>query len=190
MQQQGDGQLALASVYYHEPRYVDDFFGHLDSELTRHNRSLIAEARIRVRAALHHGVTADPQTGFAGDAVVLAGRLHDSKIARHVVADSDANLALVLSPSLCVDLVVNDHTRLRPAECTQVTIDDDKVDTDAWIWLRGGRLSESIQAARARKSAPGRADGRTAQASSVVNIDRVQADVAYIGSVFHGQGQP
>ena len=187
VQQQGDGQLALVPLDEHEPRYVDDLMGHLDTQLSRHNRSLVAEARIRLRVALHHGVAAVAENGFAGDAVVLTCRLRDSKIARDVLADCDANLVLLLSPSLYEDLVVNEHTRLRPADFTQVTIDEDKVDSGAWIWLPGGRQSESLQAARARKGSRRTSDGRP----SVVNhIERIETDVANIGSVFYGEGRP
>ncbi|WP_155369057.1 hypothetical protein [Catellatospora vulcania] len=151
IQQEGDGQLALVPLDETEPRFVDEFMQHLDNELARHNRQLVPEARLRLRVALHHGVAYAADNGFAGDAVITVSRLINSQVCRRALAESDSNLVLLLSEEMYKDVVVAEHTTRLAGEFQQVTIDEEKVFTEAWLWTPGTVRPDSLQQATANR---------------------------------------
>jgi hypothetical protein len=190
VQPQGDGQLVLARLDDTEPRYLDEFVRQLDHELTRHNRSRVPEARLRLRIALHHGVAYPAANGFVGDAVVLVSRLLDAPIARRALAESEANLVLIVSPAMYHDNILAEHTSLNPLEFTEVKVEGPKVNTDAWIWLPPAGRSETLQQARARKGGVVQQARRDVnapaiqkqKAQTITNVDNMRVKTAHFGT--------
>src|SRR5436190_24223473 len=71
-QPNGDGEVALLPEVNPEPepRVVDDYVRELDNALSRHNRDLRPEARLRLRVAMHFGVAQLGKNGYTGRAPV------------------------------------------------------------------------------------------------------------------------
>src|SRR5690242_18680332 len=55
-QQSGDGELAILPADTSELTVVADFVPALDRSLRAHNRSLLPEAKVRLRVAIHQGL--------------------------------------------------------------------------------------------------------------------------------------
>jgi hypothetical protein len=149
-QPQGDGVLFLAPLD-REPRYVDDLIAHLQAHLGRRNRDRLADARLRVRVGMDQGPATVAANGFTGEAPILACRLRDAVITKKVLAESEADIVLALSPAMFMDNVEQDRTRVTRDEFTLVDINEDKVSTTAWLWLPLGRSSQTLAEARAGK---------------------------------------
>jgi hypothetical protein len=187
VQQQGDGMLVLAPLDDVEPRYLDTFIRHLDTELGRHNRRLVAEAELRLRVALHHGVAYPAANGFAGDAAILVCRLLDASVCRDVLADSGGNLVLIVSDEVYRDTVLPEHTLLRPGSFTRVDIDENKLHATGWVWLPSGAESQTLAQARENggKVPPGPLAGRsiTQNATTITNVRHMKTRTAVFGTV-------
>ncbi|MFE6777210.1 hypothetical protein [Streptomyces sp. NPDC057702] len=137
-QAQGDGHLAVLPMDGSEPRVVDDYLRHLAAALAEHNRTRVPEARMRLRAAVHHGPVEIADNGFAGQAVVTTCRLRDATPLRRALAAAPAaDLVLGLSNSVFQTTVAGGHTTLRAEAFRQVTVDEKEYRALAWVWLPG-----------------------------------------------------
>lgn len=182
-QEQGDGYLILAPLDGTEPRYVDGFVRQMVAQLARLNHGRLTDAHLRVRVALHHGVAYPGESGFVGDAAILACRLRDADACRQALVERDTDLVLILSSATYHDVVAAGHTPLDPAEFTRVSIDERKVRETAWIWSPrdGGRVSPSTTVKRGKKDGRSRRRGEQS-AATINNVDLVQADYVHFGT--------
>ncbi|MGA5559867.1 hypothetical protein ACPCUV_01555 [Streptomyces platensis] len=138
IQPKGDEELAVRPMDGTEPRLVDDFMRHLVSELREYNGLRIPAARMRLRAAIHHGPVELADNGFAGTTVVTTSRLLSS---RHLYdalrANADADLALLLSDDVYRSTVAGGHTTLSTADFRCVTVREKECEAAAWLRVPG-----------------------------------------------------
>jgi hypothetical protein len=139
----GDAEFAVLPADEPEAVVVDDFIRHLDTALTRHNRPLITEARLRLRIAVHFGRLIPGDNGFAGPGPVEVARLLNSVPLRTAIAAApDANLALLVSSTVFQDTIKPQHTTLRPADFCKVHVAEKEYEADAWLWVPGHDSSQ------------------------------------------------
>lgn len=135
-QDAGDGELAVLPPGIDEQRTINAFVRELRGSLYRYNRRLNDDARLRVRVAMHVGMTQVAGLGFAGPAPVVAARLRDAAAVRRAMAEHpDADFVLVISQPLYEDHVGNDHPDLSADMFTRIRVDDPAKDfvADAWV---------------------------------------------------------
>jgi hypothetical protein len=136
----GDGELAVLPAVdpESEPRVVDDYVRELDVALARYNRWLQPEARLRLRVAMHFGVTFPGSNGYSGQAAVAVSRLIEAQPLRDALsAAPDANLALILSSRVYEEIVQQGHTSLRAADFRKISVQVKKFAEMAWIRVPG-----------------------------------------------------
>ncbi len=138
VQRKGDEELAVHPMDGTEPRLVDDFIRHLVSQLRAYNGQRLPTARMRLRAAIHHGPVELADNGLAGAAVVNTARLLSS---RHLYdalkADEGADLVLLLSDDVYRSTVAGGHTTLSPTDFRRVTVREKEYEADAWLRVPG-----------------------------------------------------
>ncbi|MEV4507464.1 hypothetical protein AB0K00_00700 [Dactylosporangium sp. NPDC049525] len=136
-QQSGDGELAILPADTSEPTVVADFVPALDRILREHNRSLLPEAKVRLRVAIHQGlVHLTGANGFPGEAVVEVSRLLDAEPLRQALRTfPHASVALIVSRSIFQDVVRHGYRGLRPERFAQVRVAVKQLTADAWIFV-------------------------------------------------------
>jgi hypothetical protein len=173
-QQSGDGELAILPSDTSELTVVADFVPALDRILREHNRSLLPEAKVRLRVAMHQGlVHLNGANGFPGEAVVEVCRLLDAEPLRQALRTfPQASVALIVSRSVFSDVVRHGYRGLRPERFAQVRVAVKHLAADAWISVPDEDVNavawdQPPAAAPARPAAaePGPADTGTAPAT-------------------------
>jgi hypothetical protein len=138
-QQGGDGEFAVLPVDTPEPVVVAGLVPAIDRILREHNRSLLPEAKVRLRVALHQGlVHLDGANGFPATAVVEVCRLRDAPPVKKVLAAFPAaSVALIVSDPIYHDVVRNHYEGLRPERFAEVDVDlpDKGFRARAWIYV-------------------------------------------------------
>ncbi|MEV0131183.1 hypothetical protein AB0H83_22290 [Dactylosporangium sp. NPDC050688] len=134
-QQSGDGELAILPADTSELTVVADFVPALDRILREHNHSLLPEAKVRLRVAIHQGlVHLTGANGFPGEAVVEVSRLLDADPLRQALTTfPQASVALIVSRSIFQDVVRHGYRGLRPERFGHVRVAVKQLTTDAWI---------------------------------------------------------
>ncbi|WP_280204578.1 hypothetical protein [Nocardia farcinica] len=139
-QEGGDGELAIlpAAQADAEPVLVEDFVRELHTALAAHNRDLCAEARLRLRLAIHNGVAKRADYGYAGQGVVAVSRLVDSAVAKSVMrAVPTASLAVILSDRVFADVVAQGHVSLTPSMFRRFSVRNKEFQQQAYLYLPG-----------------------------------------------------
>ncbi|MER7273465.1 hypothetical protein ABT369_03310 [Dactylosporangium sp. NPDC000244] len=136
-QQSGDGELAILPADTSELTVVADFVPALDRILRDRNSSLLPEAKVRLRVAIHQGlVHMTGANGYPGEAIVEVCRLLDSDPLRQaLVAFPHASVGLIVSRSIFHDVVRHGYRGLRPERFAQVKVQVKELLTDAWIFV-------------------------------------------------------
>ena len=148
-QSQGDGELAILPRDADEPAIVRDYIQALDVELGAYNRDRVADARIRLRVAMHHGLVHLGDGGFAGGAVVVTARLLDATELRRVLsAVPGANLALIVSGQLYEDVISQNYPGIRPDTFHRVDVEVKSYRAPGWIHVPGHETGHGAKAAR------------------------------------------
>ncbi|MEX5633966.1 hypothetical protein [Parafrankia sp. FMc2] len=92
--------------------------------------------RLRLRVALHQGITRCDEGGYSGRAVVKACQLLDAEVLRRELAASPgADLVFIVSAELFDDVAGEDHTDLRRSEFRQVTVPGPLAGPDLLAWV-------------------------------------------------------
>ncbi|WP_253209155.1 hypothetical protein [Streptomyces niphimycinicus] len=139
IQRKGDEELAVHPMDGTEPRLVDDFIRHLVSQLRAYNGLRVPAARMRLRAAIHHGPVELADNGLAGAAVVTTARLLSSHhLYDALKADEGADLVLLLSDDVYRSVVVGGHTTLSTTDFRRVTVREKEYESDAWLRVPEG----------------------------------------------------
>ncbi|MEU2629527.1 hypothetical protein [Kitasatospora sp. NPDC007106] len=179
-QYQGDCEFSLVPQDQPEPRIVDDFMRELDAALDRHNHSRLPEFRLRLRAAAHFGVAYPSDTGFAGQAAVVAARLLNSdELKAALEGTPDADLALVLSDRVFTDIVANRHVSTRPSDFLRVGLELRDYTGAAWI-----RLFRRSRPTAPDPAAPQARDGGAPR--STADAPAAEPLRAQVQNTFHG----
>ncbi|MEI5132361.1 hypothetical protein RB199_09495 [Streptomyces libani] len=144
IQPKGDEELAVHPMDGTEPRLVDDFVRHLVAELREYNGLRVPTARMRLRAAIHHGPVELADNGFAGSTVVTTARLLSSRhLYAALQANADADLALLLSDDVYRCTVAGGHTTLSTAEFRSVAVREKEYEAAAWLQVPGHAVRSS-----------------------------------------------
>ena len=140
LQPQGDGELAILPHDQPEPVVVDDYVRHIARALAVHNNKTAPEGRIRLRMAIHHGTAMHADNGYAGQGVVAVSRLIDSLPVREALAATpDADLALILSRQVFLEIVRGGHVSFNEGDFTPVRVRVKEYTDQAWVTTLGER---------------------------------------------------
>lgn len=110
IQPQGDGELALLPPGIDEAYVITSLMHQVHSGLHRYNRYAGAAARLRMRIAVHEGLTYVAESGFAGDAVNTVCRLRDAQESKDALRASKSDLVLIVSERIFHDVICGDDT--------------------------------------------------------------------------------
>jgi hypothetical protein len=112
-QRAADTEVALLPVGIDEPRVIAALTAALVEALHRMNTGQGNGERVRLRMAVHEGVTILTSEGFTGHAVMQVSRLAGAQPLRAALtADPDADLMVLLSDQVFEDVVQFDHACL------------------------------------------------------------------------------
>lgn len=112
-QRTADTEVALLPVGIDEPRFIAALTAALAEALHRMNTGHGNGERVRLRMAVHEGVTILTSEGFTGHAVMQVSRLAGAQPLRAALtADPDADLIVLLSDQVFEDVVQFDHACL------------------------------------------------------------------------------
>jgi hypothetical protein len=174
IQQQGDGELALLPPGIDEAYVVTSLMQQVTSGLHRYNRYASADARLRMRIAVHEGLTYLAESGFAGDAVNTVCRLRDAREAKMALRDARSDVVLIVSERIFRDVICGDDSYdLPPASFreTEIVMADKGFRTVAFIYAgqaaEDGRAStQTAEPTPAPAAQPARPPAQAAPAGS------------------------
>lgn len=181
IQPQGDGELALLPPGIDEAAVITSLMREVTSGLYKynrrtnpHNRRADPSARLRMRIAIHEGLTYVADSGFAGDAVNTACRLRDAKEAKDALRNTDNDVVLIVSERIYRDVICGDDSYdLPPASFreTEIVMADKGFRTVAFIYAgqaaEDGRAStQTAEPTPAPAAQPARPPAQAAPAGS------------------------
>lgn len=136
LQPQGDGALIRFPADIDETAAVAGLIRELHVELTTLNSELIPAAWLRLRLALHVGLSHGAALGLAGDALVVVSRLVNSPQLRDLLKRSEhAPLVVIAAESVYQDLVVQRFRGLDPDDWVSADVVDDAKGFAARAWM-------------------------------------------------------
>ncbi|GAA3460806.1 hypothetical protein ACFFSW_33705 [Saccharothrix longispora] len=137
-QPKGDEEWAVLPATTPEHDVVDRYVRALAAELEHVNAYRVPHARLRMRMAIHFGVTTEGANGYPGSDAVLVSRLLDSRAARAGLEQTGADLVVVLSEAVYTSLVQGGYTTLRPADFRRVDVRVKTFSGHGWMWIPQG----------------------------------------------------
>jgi hypothetical protein len=196
-QEQGDGELAVLPPGIDETQVIIGLWREFREGLHRYNRHANAGARLRMRVAVHEGMTYIGDNGFAGTAINTVCRLRDCHEAKDALSGTDGDLVLVASDRIYQDVIRGNDALDLPASAfveTVVDIPDKGFRAIAYIFsgltARPGSPADAAPAPdslRSEHDAPdaGRSSEEPARGSIVISgANPVMRDVV-TGTVHH-----
>jgi hypothetical protein len=123
-QEQGDGELAALPPSIDEARVITALWREFREGLHRYNRHANAGARLRMRVAVHEGMTYIGENGFAGTAINTVCRLRDCHEAKDALSGTDGDLVLIASDRIYEDVVCGYDALDLPASAFVETLID------------------------------------------------------------------
>jgi hypothetical protein len=193
-QEQGDGELALLPPGIDEARVIGALWREFRESLHRYNRHANAESRLRMRLAVHEGMTYIADNGFAGTAINTVCRLRDCHEAKDALSGTDGDLILIASDRIYQDVICGyDALDLPAAAFVETTIDvpDKGFQATAYIFDGGvaqpGRRRDATSAPGTPSRNPDTVDGRTRRESISIGPNAKMRDVVS-GVVNHYHG--
>ncbi|WP_330290124.1 hypothetical protein [Streptomyces sp. NBC_00576] len=137
-QQGGDSVFAVLPEKAYEPDLIDTFMRALDAGLRAFNGNRVAQARLRLRAAVHFGPASLGANGFVGRAPVETGRILDCAALRRALdVAPDACLAVAVSATVFDDVVGAAYTSIPADQFRQVQVEEKEYRGRASIWVPG-----------------------------------------------------
>ncbi|MEU9368262.1 hypothetical protein AB0D71_26990 [Streptomyces avermitilis] len=143
-QAQGDGYLLVLPPDTDDTRVVPRLLDGLAEALAAVNREQYgsidsrSHVRTRMRAAFHHGIVHEGDSGYAGSAVVELFRMLDSDPLRTLLADDQStDLVVAFSDRTYQDLVVHGYKGLSPAGFVRTEVRVKQFAGVAWIRSQG-----------------------------------------------------
>jgi hypothetical protein len=126
----GDSLLVLLPSTVPKIRTVDRLPHRLTAMLRRYNQTHSATAQMRLRMAVHAGEVHHDRNGIAGESVNFTCRLLDAKDLKKALAESKAQLALVVSDGIYTGTVRHD-----PAvpDFRRISVNVKETTTHAWM---------------------------------------------------------
>jgi hypothetical protein len=138
-QEQGDGELALLPPGIDEARVISALWREFREGLHRYNRHANAATRIRMRVAIHEGMTYVAESGFAGTAIDTVCRLRDCREAKDALSGIAGDLMLIVSDRIFHDVISGfDMFDLPASGFTETAIDMPDKDFRATAYIFTG----------------------------------------------------
>jgi hypothetical protein len=128
----GDGALVLVPPAVPKSWLVTRLPAHLTEMLVRYNAACPAQARIRLRMALHAGEVHPDAHGSAGTSINRAFRLIEAPASRTALRHSSGVIALIVSDWF-YDEVVRHHPAAEPSCFRQVHVAMKETEMTAWV---------------------------------------------------------
>lgn len=123
-QEQGDGELAVLPPGIDEAHVITALWREFREGLHRYNRHANAGARLRMRVAVHEGMTYIGENGFAGTAINTVCRLRDCHEAKDALSGTDGDLVLIASDRIYQDVIHgHDALDLPPSAFVETPVD-------------------------------------------------------------------
>jgi hypothetical protein len=123
-QEQGDGELAVLPPGVDENHVIASLWREFCAGLHRYNRHANARARLRMRVAVHEGMTYVAENGFAGTAINTVCRLRDCREAKDALRETDSDLVLIVSDRIYQDVIRGHDAFDLPASAFVETVID------------------------------------------------------------------
>ncbi|MEO3812654.1 hypothetical protein ABGB17_26940 [Sphaerisporangium sp. B11E5] len=136
LQRSGDGQFAVLPGHLDETVVIPLLVEGLGQALAEVNADLSEHARVRLRVAVHRGLTTPAGNGWVGEATIAVRRILDSPAAREALAGHpEADFVLIVPDALYRDVIGHGYGRLRPETFHQVeaTLPEKGFTERAWI---------------------------------------------------------
>jgi hypothetical protein len=200
-QEQGDGELAVLPPGIDEAHMITALWREFREGLHRYNRHANAGARLRMRVAVHEGMTYIGENGFAGTAINTVCRLRDCHEAKDALSAADGDLVLITSDRIYQDVIRGHDALDLPASAfveTPIDIPDKGFQAVAYVFS-GLPARPPSTSATPSPEAPGpdrgtpaeREQGGKAPAGSIVisGANPKMRDVV-TGTVHHHYGDP
>jgi hypothetical protein len=131
----GDGLRFVVPGLITPPSLLDPFIPNLDTALAQHRERSSAEARLRLRVAVHHGLVHSDGGVAAGEPLRIAARLLDAEpVRRAATLAPEANLVLVVSREL-YESVVRHGYGLSPDLYQPVAVREKETVGVAWLYV-------------------------------------------------------
>ncbi|MFC6082572.1 hypothetical protein [Sphaerisporangium aureirubrum] len=138
LQLSGDGQFAVLPEHLDETVVIPLLVEGLRQSLAEVNADLSEHARVRLRVAVHRGLTTRARNGWVGDATIAVRRILDSAAAREALSGHPgADFVLIVPDGLYRDVIGHGYGRLRPETFHQVeaTLPEKGFTERAWIHI-------------------------------------------------------
>ena len=130
----GDSLLVLAPAEIPKAPFAEVVPHALAAALRGHNATSSAEARIRLRMALHFGEVVFDGHDVAGTALIIASRLLNADPLKTALAQSSGTLALIASSEFFTE-VIQHSPASNPAAYRAITFTLKETTATAWIIL-------------------------------------------------------
>lgn len=133
----GDGLLIVIPPSIPTKAVVDGLPGRLAEALRRHNRRSSDPVRIQLRLAVDVGPVVSDEAGLSGESIIWAARLLDAPILKRTLADTSADLGVIISGFVYESVVK--HVAPDGFRSVRVKVKESRL--DAWMRLIGGTAS-------------------------------------------------
>ena len=184
-QEQGDGEVAVLPPGIDEAQVITALWREFREGLHRYNRHANAGARLRMRVAVHEGMTYIGENGFAGTAINTVCRLRDCHEAKDALSGTDGDLVLIESDRIYQDVIRGHDALDLPASAfveTLVDIPDKAFRAIAYIYSGLAAWPGSSAGAAPAPDSPRRERGAP--------DERAQSDEAASGSIVISGANP
>jgi hypothetical protein len=133
----GDGLFLLLRPDDSLDALVTSVVNGLDREIRRLNQVALADARMRLRVAMHSGQVHTDRHGVTGDAMIHTFRLLNAPRFKHRMRESGARLGAIISDRLYEDVVRPDVGMADPAAYERLRVETKETKTWGWVRLLG-----------------------------------------------------
>ncbi len=132
----GDGMLILVPATFPKSELADKLPERLLSEIRRFNSTRVAEARMKLRVAVHAGDIRKDDHGWIGLPVIVAFRILDAHDAKVALRHSDGLLAMIASDHFYTEVILQDPGTA-PEAYRQIEVLIKSFKGHAWLRLHG-----------------------------------------------------
>lgn len=157
MEDRGDGVLVSVPGRIAVTRLLGLWMVEVHENLREVNPSLLVPLGLRV--AMHVGPVRHDSRGISGRAVDLTCRLADSSVARQLLDREQADLVLVVSDSLYVDVVSAGGKFIEPKRFSPARLALKEGEVTAWFHLPGRPAPEIGSSTAEKPAGPGGGPG-------------------------------
>lgn len=149
----GDG-IVMIDPAAQTLRLAGPFVRALDDALQEKARMTSAEATMRLRVALHHGICERDETGWVGDPINKTARLVDVPDLKNTLKAADeARMVLIVSDEVYDGVIRHDYRSIDSSAFGRIVFDAKELrDEAAWIYVPGRSYPPVLPVERAEKA--------------------------------------